>query len=370
MIRAGVVGIGVIGAGVVAIGGCTPARAPHAAVELSAGPTTAGLRSFDHLRGVALIDWPAVARVERSRIDGRPRAASPNVLVLEADDDAPAALRDTPATLRDGAAALPAFMEFCLLRYREAYAPGGPLLPSPGDRLEVTVAWSNADWERAAAGEIGHRAAAAVAAGLGDGPARIGISAAGRAVLLAAPDDPREALLRNAAHEGWHQYAQLTFGEQLPVWLDEAIACRFEALAADASPSPDWSRSPRLAQLRAAVATAALPASSGAASTDDERVAEREHPSVGLHAAALVRLMTADADGRRGPAYTIDDYARLWAVGLMLDEPDLRPGTRLLLIDAARGELPPTPQLTAAYWSLSPDRFAARYAAFVDALLR
>lgn len=126
------------------------------------------------------------------------------------------------STLEDGwlAANIPAFLESSLTHYSSALAP----LPRPQEPMETFIFSEREQWQDFTKHLLPGDAGVYLALGKG------GFTTEGRSVLY---DIGRWDTLCIAAHEGWHQYAQLVFAESLPAWLDEGIAtymegCRFE----------------------------------------------------------------------------------------------------------------------------------------------
>jgi hypothetical protein len=149
---------------------------------------------------------------------------------------------------------------------------------------------------------------------------RGGFASGGRAILWSIG---RHDTLAIAAHEGWHQYTQRTFRDELPPWLEEGVAVFMEGFLEDpADPSRPiflgWANPERFDQLSRAAARGEL------ADLDD------------LLAQDPRRLIAAGADG------TLTYYAQLWALAHFLREGQAgkyRPALRALVADAAAGRL-------------------------------
>lgn len=206
------------------------------------------------------------------------------------------------------AAALPAFLERCLDRYITELAQ----LPPPTLRLDTFVLRDRAQWEDLTRRVLGD------AAGPYLGIERGGFAAGGRALFWNVGLRDTLAL---AAHEGWHQYAQRALRDELPLWLDEAVATWFEGLSIDpAAPDGEVIRftpranPERLSELRRA------------------RAAGRLVPLRTLLETAPTEALADDAD--RALAW----YAQAWALAVFLRDrhPD---ALAAALSDAAQGRL-------------------------------
>ena len=147
------------------------------------------------------------------------------------------------STLEDGwlSEKMPAYLESALEHYRTAIID----LPLPETSLETFILGERAQWQaftrKLLPGEAG------LYLSLGKG----GFTTRGRAVLY---DIGRWDTLCITAHEGWHQYCQNTFKENLPAWMDEGIAtymegCRFER-AYDIPRFMPWRNFERFNELR------------------------------------------------------------------------------------------------------------------------
>lgn len=149
-------------------------------------------------------------------------------------------------TLRNGDLRrfLPTFVETALAHYTSALGN----LPQPSAKLETYIFGSRDEWETFTRERLGSEAGAYM--GLGRG----GYTSRACAILYdIGPNDTLTIL----AHEGWHQYTQSVFREELPVWLEEGIATYMEGyrIAPD-SGDPifgAWRNLERFGELRDAV---------------------------------------------------------------------------------------------------------------------
>ncbi|MDG2424490.1 MAG: hypothetical protein P8M22_10975 [Phycisphaerales bacterium] len=118
---------------------------------------------------------------------------------------------------------LPGFYEQALDRYQHAF---GTELPPPGQSLETYLFADRRQWKNKTRMILPDKAASFE--GLGRG----GFTTDGIAVLYDIDGYGwHRDTLALGAHEGWHQYVQSTFKDQLPAWLDEGIATTMEGFS-------------------------------------------------------------------------------------------------------------------------------------------
>tara|TARA_B100001059_G_scaffold234566_1_gene277496 strand:- start:1961 stop:2995 length:1035 start_codon:yes stop_codon:yes gene_type:complete len=114
---------------------------------------------------------------------------------------------------------LPEFYEAALERYRTAFGP----LPPPPNAMATYLFGDRRQWKNKTRMMLPELASSFE--GLGRG----GFTANGIAVLYDIDNSMwNRDTLSLSSHEGWHQYAQTTFQQQLPPWLDEGIATMME----------------------------------------------------------------------------------------------------------------------------------------------
>jgi hypothetical protein len=206
--------------------------------------------------------------------------------------------------------ALPSFLETCLDRYTTEFGP----LPRPPMQLDTFLMNSRQQWARLTRQVMGDHATPYLLIERG------GFSSGGRALLWSIG---RADTLAIAAHEGWHQYTQRTFKDELPTWLEEGIAVYFEGMiiehARPLSPRPaPWANNERYEQLRSAANRGQL--------------------------APLSELLTSRPEAliHTGADPTLTYYAQVWALIHFLREHDggrYRAALHQLLLDAAEGRL-------------------------------
>lgn len=112
-------------------------------------------------------------------------------------------------------ARLPVFIEAAGEQYRGAITPLSP----PALALDTYVMSDRDQWESIVTQLLGARSD--VVASMNRG----GFTLQGRSILYEIGSHDTFVLL---AHEGWHQFAQASFKEPLPIWLDEGLATWFE----------------------------------------------------------------------------------------------------------------------------------------------
>ena len=118
---------------------------------------------------------------------------------------------------------LPSFYEKALDRYQHAF---GVELPPPGQSLETYLFADRRQWKNKTRMILPDKASSFE--GLGRG----GFTTDGIAVLYDIDGYGwHRDTLALGAHEGWHQYVQTTFKDQLPAWLDEGIATTMEGFS-------------------------------------------------------------------------------------------------------------------------------------------
>ena len=120
-------------------------------------------------------------------------------------------------TLRNGDMRrfLPRFVEAALVQYTSALGE----LPSPSLQMETWIFGSRDEWTAFTRERLGEEASAYIELGRG------GYTSRAAAILYdIGPNDTLTIL----AHEGWHQYSQSVFREELPVWLEEGISTFME----------------------------------------------------------------------------------------------------------------------------------------------
>ena len=118
---------------------------------------------------------------------------------------------------------LPAFYEMALDQYQNAF---GVELPPPERSLETYLFADRRQWKNKTRMILPDKASSFE--GLGRG----GFTTNGIAVLYDIDGYGwHRDTLALGSHEGWHQYVQTTFKDQLPAWLDEGIATTMEGFS-------------------------------------------------------------------------------------------------------------------------------------------
>lgn len=110
---------------------------------------------------------------------------------------------------------LPVFVEAAGLQYRTAIT----LLSPPTTALDTYVMSGHSQWQQVVTQLLGSRSDLIASMNRG------GFTLQGRSILYEIGARDTFVLL---AHEGWHQFAQASFKEPLPIWLDEGLATWFE----------------------------------------------------------------------------------------------------------------------------------------------
>ncbi len=250
---------------------------------------------------------------------------------------------------------MPNFLERALEHYRAAITP----LPAPPIKLDTYFMDNRPQWVRLAQQILGPESENLTRIQRG------GFATRGVGVFY---DIGVFDTLSVAAHEGWHQYAQRTLRERLPIWLEEGIATFMEGHKWDGAEPAflPWANVERFDQLRKAHAAGRL--------------------------LALPDLLAASPlEAGPGADALIDYYAQVWALVHFLIEAEegaYRPALRAILDDAADGRLNRTllvrlgradaaraistargDGVLRAYVATPMDSLAASYASFIDRIV-
>jgi len=134
--------------------------------------------------------------------------------------------------------ALPDFYNDLLHHYTTVFGE----LPYPSKRIEVFLFATQSQWRMKLQEMLGSEASQWDSLGRG------GLTVDGTGVLYHLDSRGRSRVtLRIAAHEGWHQYAEATFINCLPTWLDEGIGTWMEGFRIRSghtvfTPASNWDR--------------------------------------------------------------------------------------------------------------------------------
>ncbi len=260
---------------------------------------------------------------------------------------------------------LPEFTESALAHYTSALG----VLPVPSSPLQTYIFGSRDEWAAFTTERLGRDADAYL--GLGRG----GYTSNATAILY---DIGTTDTLTILAHEGWHQYSQAVFRDELPVWLEEGISTYMEGYRVTAGGVPNfepWRNFERFGQLRDTV---------------------RRNSII-----PLAQLLDGTPQGflQEGRERLLCYYAQVWALTHFLAEGSdsrFRAGLEQLVRDAAAGTMGatlsaavksnddrralrrgldrggvraiPSAIITSAYFSAQPADLAAEYEAFVRAI--
>lgn len=203
---------------------------------------------------------------------------------------------------------MPVFLERALGHYTTALGP----LPRPPMRLDTFLMGTRDEWVTLTRQVMGDQAATYLRIQRG------GFSSGGRALLWTIG---RHDTLAIAAHEGWHQYTQRTFRQDMPAWLEEGVAVFMEGFLPDpvAPEQPvfnGWANTERYDQLRRA------------------SYRRRLQPLEDVLTASPQDLINSTTDG------TLTYYAQVWVLVHFLNENEqYRRGLSAAIADAAAGRL-------------------------------
>ena len=206
---------------------------------------------------------------------------------------------------------LPDFYNDLLNHYTTVFGA----LPYPKKPIDVFLFANESQWRHKLQDLLGNDAEEWFSLGRG------GLTIDGTGVLYHLDKRGRSRVtLRIAAHEGWHQYAEATFIDCLPTWLDEGIGTWMEGFRIRSGeikfmPASNWDR---LSTLRIIV------------SSD--------------HLDSLNYLITADPSSllASGRATLLGYYAQLWALTSFIVEYEdgkYLPSLREILAKALHGTL-------------------------------
>ncbi|MEO1584497.1 MAG: hypothetical protein AAFR96_07990 [Planctomycetota bacterium] len=208
---------------------------------------------------------------------------------------------------------LPGFLEATLTHYRTSLTTTP--LPPPPVKLDTYVMRTRPEWASLTRALMRERAPVYLRIQRG------GFAAAGRGVYRDLGD--LNDTFNLAAHEGWHQYTQLTFKDRLPSYLEEGLGTYMEGFTWNQQ-RPDlpvfrpWANMERFRTLRAAAQAGRLLSLPELIRTTPQQLIQRDQDM------ALVW------------------YAQVWALIHFLNQADddaHRPGFERLLEAAAAGTL-------------------------------
>ena len=251
---------------------------------------------------------------------------------------------------------LPLFLERAMAQYTSALTR----LPAPKARLDTYLFETRNQWEAKTRQMLPDQAATFLTLGRG------GFTTRGTSVLYYIG---RTDTLSIAAHEGWHQFSQRTFRNQLPLWLEEGIATYMEGYTTFPDGLPrfrPWINLERYHTLRDAVR------------------ADRLIPLDELLASAPQTFLESSK------SKLLVYYAQVWALTHFLVEAEdgrYKAALQQVLIDAARGRLTSRslaatgrrggpssvrlgPSVLAAYFDRDLDQLQEKYLQFVAAIVR
>lgn len=200
---------------------------------------------------------------------------------------------------------LPVFLEAAGAQYRGAITPLSP----PPLALDTYVMSDRAQWESIVTQLLGARSDLVASMNRG------GFTLQGRSILYEVGSRDTFVLL---AHEGWHQFAQASFKEPIPIWLDEGLATWFEGHRWNGTTplftprdNPD-----RMTALRSAARAGALiPLDQLVSTTPQDWIA-------------------------KGGDWPLTYYAQVWALTrFLLEDSTHREATSRVLTLASRGQL-------------------------------
>jgi hypothetical protein len=154
----------------------------------------------------------------------------------------------TTCTAKPLANAMPVFLESCWAAYAELV----PCDTAPDHRLQTYLFQERWQWERFTEEFAPNRS---------DTYKRIRSGGYSERGITVSHYGSRRTTLSTLAHEGLHQYLEITRGGRIPAWINEGLATRFEAFDLDAKNRPIFTPERnylRLNHLRAALTSHSL----------------------------------------------------------------------------------------------------------------
>jgi len=180
----------------------------------------------------------------------------------------------------------------------------------------------------------------------------------------------REDTFTIAVHEGWHQYTQQVFRDQLPVWLEEGIATYMEGnrfrRGSERPAFMPWRNFERYGELRDTVRTGRLVPLAELIDGSPQRFLERGRGSLLSYYAqvwALVHFLLEGEDGahRAGLLQAVSDAAHGQLVGRLAESDAVPRGAARRLVNRGQhGRL-----LVEEYISRDLEELSRQYEAFV-----
>ena len=240
-------------------------------------------------------------------------------------------------------------------------------LPAPDRRLDTYVFGSRDEWAAHTRAKLGTEAGAYLALGRG------GYTSDAEAILYdIGPGDTLTIL----AHEGWHQFTQSRFEQELPAWLEEGIAAYMEGHRIDPESgepifSP-WRNFERFGELRDAVRRGrTVPIDEILDSTAQEYLADGRDRLLTFYAQvwALVHYLREGEDGAyaSGLSRLLADCVAGRVADSLRGAPMPQDEARALDRALRRGtRLVPGRYWIRAYFTPDLERFSAGYRSFVD----
>jgi hypothetical protein len=255
------------------------------------------------------------------------------------------------------------FSERAMAHWTTALAP----LPVPDRQLDTFVFGSRDEWAAHTRMKLGTEAGAYLALGRG------GYTSNAEAILYdIGPGDTLTIL----AHEGWHQFTQSLFKQELPAWLEEGIAAYMEGhRISPESGEPvftPWRNFERFGELRDAVRRGRMvPVDQILNSTAQEYLADGRERLLTYYAQvwALVHYLREGEDGAysTGLSRLLSDCVSGRTVESLRKAPMTPDEARALERTLRRGtRMVPGDYWIRAYFTPDLERFASGYRSFID----
>lgn len=258
---------------------------------------------------------------------------------------------------------LPVFYELALAHYTTALAN----LPMPTVPLETYLFQSRRQWQAKTQEMLPEQAEMFSSLGRG------GFTTRGTSVLYyidrwGYPSDT----FAIAAHEGWHQYTQQTFKQQLPIWLEEGIATYMEGYRRGHDDTPEFhpaANHERWRTLREAVRREQLIPLSELLTRSPQSFLSTSKDALLVYYAqvwALTRFLAEGDDGRYRPALAqvLADAAEGRLVARVLNSASGQPRRGVSMTSRAG------PAVVQEYFNPDLSQFEREYRLYIEELTR
>ncbi|MGQ0627262.1 MAG: DUF1570 domain-containing protein [Phycisphaerales bacterium] len=252
---------------------------------------------------------------------------------------------------------LPRFLEAALTHHTTAIVP----LERPAAPMDAFIMANRTQWQNLTMRMLGSRGRVLTFIERG------GFTTGGRSFLF---DIGTSDTFVIAAHEGWHQFTQSTFVEQLPISIEEGLAAYMEGhrFTGQTVLFLPWANAERYEQLSASARRGQLLPLEDLLSSTPESILQRpgnsNESAVAYYAQAwaLIHFLREGEGGRYRPA--LEAMVRDAAGGRLTANVRLARGERSGMIAQRAG-----PAVLLAYCNTDLDRLGREYRAFIQTIV-